>query len=434
MGGIVASIERGGIAEALGLMPGDEIVAINGHDLRDSIDYRFFVSDEFITLAVQRGGQVTRFEIEKDADTLLGIEFTDDLFDGIRTCGARCIFCFVEQLPKGLRKSLYLKDDDYRLSFLHGNYVTLANVSQEELDRVVEQRLSPLYISVHAVDDALRQRMLGREAPDILGQIDYLAAARITMHTQIVLCPGINDGEYLSDSIRELSNRYPSVQSVAVVPVGLTAHRRNKTPIPEMDRDYAQGILDLVAREQKRLLAKHGSRIVWAADEFYLKAGKSVPNSSTYEGYPQLGNGVGMVRRFLDSGRRAKAILKDGFKGKLHVTLVSGTLFAPILAQWASSIGCNGLEINVIPVTNNLFGDSVTVTGLLAGRDVIDQLKGRKLGDVVFVPDVALRDGVFLDDVTLGDVESALGHKFEAIAPNPVRLARRIIELAGGCI
>jgi putative radical SAM enzyme (TIGR03279 family) len=433
MGGIVASNERGGIAEALGLMPGDEIVAINGHELRDSIDYRFFVSDDFISLAVRRGGQLTQFEIEKDPDTLLGVQFTDELFDGVRTCGARCIFCFVEQLPKGLRKSLYLKDDDYRLSFLHGNYVTLANVSQEELDRVVEQRLSPLYISVHAVDDVLRQRMLGRKAPGILWQIDYLAAARITMHTQIVLCPGINDGGYLSGSIRELSNRYPSVQSIAVVPVGLTAHRRGKTAIPQIHREYAQSILDLVACEQKRLLAEYGSRIVWAADEFYLKAGKPVPNSSTYEGYPQLGNGVGMVRRFLDSGRRSKTILDDSFKGKLHATLVSGTLFAPILAKWALSIERDGPEIDVLPVTNNLFGDSVTVTGLLAGRDVIDQLKGRRLGDVVFVPDVALRDGVFLDEVTLDDVESALGRKVEAIAPNPVRLARRMIELAGGC-
>ncbi len=433
MGGVVSSIERGGMAEALGLMPGDEIVAINGHELRDSIDYRFFVSDEFITLAVSRGGHLNQFKIEKDADTLLGVEFTDELFDGIRTCGARCLFCFVEQLPKGLRKSLYLKDDDYRLSFLHGNYVTLANVSQAELERVVEQRLSPLYISVHAVDDDLRHRMLGRDAPSILGQIDHLAIARITMHTQIVLCPGINDSDYLLDSIRELSKRHPAVQSIAVVPVGLTAHRRNKTPIPEIDRDYAQSILELVAREQKRLLAKRGSRIVWAADEFFLKAGKPVPSSSTYEGYAQLGNGVGMVRRFLDSGRRAKTILNESFKGSLRVTLISGALFAPILAQWARSIGCEGLDIRVVPVENRLFGESVTVTGLMTGRDVIDQLHGRELGDIVFVPAVALRDGVFLDDVTLEDVATSVGCRVEAIAPNPVRLVRRLIELAGGC-
>jgi putative radical SAM enzyme (TIGR03279 family) len=434
LGGVIASVERGGIADCIGLLPGDEIPAINGHELHDSIDYRFCASDEFISLTVRRGTTDTTYEIEKDPDDLLGVEFTDELFDGIRTCGARCVFCFVEQLPKGMRKSLYLKDDDYRLSFLHGNYVTLANVTDSDLQRIAAQRLSPLYISVHTSDDSLRRQMLGRDAPSILNQIDILAEARITMHTQIVLCPGINDGSYLIDTIRKLSARYPFVQSIAVVPVGLTSHRDGKKHIRQVDEDNARRVLRIVGIEQKRLLGENGSRTVWAADEFYLKAGKPVPVSSIYEGYPQLGNGVGVVRRFVDSGRWARAVLRKEFRGSLRGTLVTGTLAAPILARWASSLDIPGLRLDVVAVTNWLLGDSVTVAGLMAGRDVIDQLKGKELGDVVFVPDIALRDGVFLDDVTHEDVAKALGSRVEAVEPNPVKLARRIIEIAGGLV
>ena len=220
MGGIVSSIEPGSIADDLGWAVGDEIVSINDHALHDIIDYRFYTADEFINVLVRRGEQRATFEIEKDYEMALGVSFKDVLFDGVRTCGAHCVFCFVEQLPKGLRESLYLKDDDYRLSFLHGNYVTLANVTDDDLQRIVEQRLSPLYISVHTTQPELRQRMIGRDAPDILQQIDKLAQRNISLHTQIVLCRGINDGKHLQRTIEDLGARYPTVESIAVVPVG----------------------------------------------------------------------------------------------------------------------------------------------------------------------------------------------------------------------
>lgn len=437
MAGIIDRVEPDSIAYELGWRPGDEIVSINGHSLADLIDYRFYTSDEHLWVVV-RGGDVTvEFEIEKDYETDLGVSFKDALFDGVRTCGAKCIFCFVEQLPKGLRKSLYLKDDDYRLSFLHGNYVTLGNVSDDDLQRIVTQRLSPLYISVHTTDPQLRERMLGREAPDILDQIDALAKGNITLHTQIVLCRGINDGRYLAQAIDDLAERYPTVRSIAVVPAGITAHRRNKTAIGSIDAQYSANILDKVGRWQKRFLAEKRTRLVWAADEFYLSAGRGVPKASAYEGFLQIENGVGLIRKFEDSGYRAKRLLSaaraENREKPLWISVVTGQLAAPVVREWAESVSTDVLRISVHPILSYLFGESVTVTGLMAGRDVVDQLRGKDLGDVLVVPSVALRDGAFLDDVTLEQVGQALGVRVVAVKPTPFALARLIRgELAVG--
>lgn len=408
MGGIVASIEPGSIADDLGWRPGDEIVSINGYDLHDILDYRFYSDDEFLDIVVQRCDRTAEFEIEKDLDISLGVEFKDILFDGVRTCGAHCVFCFVDQLPKGLRKSLYLKDDDYRLSFLHGNFITLANVTDEDLERIVTQRLGPLYISVHTTDHALRQRMLGRSCPDILMQIDALTKGRIALHTQIVLCRGINDGEHLERTISSLADRYPTVQSIAIVPAGITKHRRNKTPIEAIDARYSGEIICKTIRWQKQFLAEVGTRLVWAADELYLNAGRPVPKALVYEGFPQIENGVGLVRKFKDSAYRAKRLFPAALPKPLTVTLVTGVMAAPLLQAWAASLQCEDLNIDVVPIVNHLFGETVTVAGLIAGQDVIEQLKGRNLGDLLFIPSVALRDGAFLDDVTLADVERSL--------------------------
>ena len=435
MPGIINTVEPDSIAEELGWQPGDAIVSINGHELSDLIDYRFYTADEHLIVLVRRGEESAEFEIEKDYDTDLGVTFRDALFDGVRTCGAKCIFCFVEQLPKGLRKSLYLKDDDFRLSFLHGNYVTLADVSEDDLQRIVNQRLSPLYISVHTTDPELRVRMLGREAPSILDQIDSLATGNITLHTQIVLCRGINDGEYLDRSIADLSARYPTVQSVAVVPAGITSHRRNNTPIEPIDAQYSCEILDKVRCWQRRFRADKGTRFVWAADEFYLSAGRPVPRASTYEGFPQIENGVGLVRKFKDSAYRARRLpLLMGEnagvrgKGKRVISLVTGQLAAPVVGEWADSLNSDSLAVKVYPIANRLFGESVTVAGLISGRDVIEQLKGENLGDLLVVPSVALLDGVFLDDVTLADVRQALGTRVLASPPSPLALVRLLAK------
>ena len=424
-GGIISSIEPGSIAEELGWEVGDEIVSINGNMLRDVIDYRFHSSEEYIKVLLRRGEETAFFEIEKDYGMPLGVSFDEALFDGVRTCGANCIFCFVEQLPKGLRKSLYLKDDDYRLSFLHGNYVTLANAAGDDIERIVTQRLSPLYISVHTTDSSLREKMLGRDAPSILDQIDRLTDGRITLHTQIVLCRGINDGEYLDQSISDLAARYPTVASIAIVPVGLTAHRRNATPIGAIDVQYSGLILDKVKQWQRQFKKDKGTRLVWAADEFYLNAGVAVPLRDAYEGFPQLENGVGLVRKFKDSSYRAKRNMPSISK-PLKVSLITGKLAEPLLKQWAESIRSEMLDISVFPIENKLFGSSVTVTGLMAGNDVIAQLEGVDIGDVLFVPSVALRDDTFLDDVTIEDVQKALKCKIVVVEPTPNDLVRAL--------
>lgn len=428
-GGVIESIEPRSIADELGWRPGDEILAVNNNALHDVVDFRFYSSEEHITVTIRRGDQIADFEIEKDAAEPLGVDFKDILFDGVRLCGAHCIFCFVEQLPRGLRGSLYLKDDDFRLSFLHGNFITLANLSETDLQRIVMQRLSPLYVSVHTTDHKLREQMLGRKAPDILAQIDFLARGRIELHTQIVLCPGINDGDYLWRTIEDLAVRYPTIQSVAIVPVGLTAYRRNKTPIGSVDAQYSIRLLDIVKQKQKRFLAEKKTRLVWAADEFYLCAGRPVPKSSAYEGFPQIENGVGLVRTFKDSAARAKRIIPRALPKPMSVSIATGKLAAPLIEEWIKTFRVENLRVQVIPVENTLFGSTVTVAGLLAGQDVIDQLSDRDLGDVVFIPSVAVRDGVFLDDVSLNEVSSAVGCQVVSIVPQPYQFIKRIIEL-----
>lgn len=436
MGGIIDTTEPESIACDLGWRPGDEIVSINGHELSDILDYRFYSAEEHLNVLVRRRDQTAEFEIEKDIDTDLGVTFADALFDGVRTCGARCIFCFVDQLPKGLRKSLYLKDDDYRLSFLHGNFVTLANCTDDDLKRIVTQRLSPLYVSVHTTDPTLRDRMLGRSSPPILEQIDTLAAGNITLHTQIVLCRQVNDGEHLDRTITDLAARHPTVSSVALVPAGVTAHRRHNTPIPPIDAKYSVEILCKVRSWQHKFSTELGTRLVWAADEFYLNAGRGVPKASAYEGFPQIENGVGLVRKFLDSARRSLRLVRKmaGVTAEpLAVSLVTGTLAAPIIRRWAESVESDALTITVVPIANRLFGDSVTVAGLIAGQDIIDQLRGRPVGDLLVIPSVALRDGAFLDDVTPDDIARALGLRVLVSPPTPSALIRLLCqELSAG--
>jgi putative radical SAM enzyme (TIGR03279 family) len=429
MGGVISAIEPDSIAEDLGWRPGDEIISINDHNLSDVIDFRFYCADESLSIVIKRGSRHIRFDIEKDEDLPLGVEFKDVLFDGVRTCGAHCIFCFVEQLPRGLRKSLYLKDDDYRLSFLDGNFVTLANVTETDLDRIVTQRLTPLYVSVHATDPDLRKIILGRDIPDILHQIGRLSEGRITLNTQVVLCRGINDGAYLDRTIEDLSSRYPTVSSIAIVPVGISKHRRHTMRIQPIGAQYSAEILYKVKQWQHKFLNEKGTRLVWAADEFYLSAGRPVSGASAYEGFPQIENGIGLVRRFKDSAARARQILPASVPRPLHVSIVTGRSAAPIVKKWAESLRCENLSIQVFPITNRLFGEMVTVTGLIAGNDIIAQLKGCELGDILFVPAVSLRDGAFLDDVTIDDLRDTFGMPVEPVEPGPYRLVRRIIKL-----
>ncbi len=412
MGGIIAAVRTGSVAEELGLRPGDELLSINGHPLRDVIDYRFYGAEEELELVIRRDGQRLVCLLERSYGEELGIEFVEPTFDGIRRCNNRCPFCFVDQLPRGMRRSLYVKDDDYRLSFLFGNFVTLTNLTEADWQRLAEQRLSPLYVSVHATDLALRRRLLGNpSAPDVLQQIGRLGELGIRVHAQIVLVPGLNDGEHLARTVADLAALHPTVQSIAVIPVGLTKHRppglRPYTP------DEARAIVTQVESWQRQYRARYGVGLVYAADEWYLLAGKEVPQAEEYDGFPQLENGVGLTRLLLDERLQ---ITGGGLQvGK--VTLVCGTLIAPVLealvAEWGKSVAFP--QSVVIPVENRFFGPTVTVSGLLVGRDVIEALRGRDLGEVVFLPR-AMFDAAgerTLDDMSPAEIEERLGTRVE---------------------
>lgn len=428
---IISGIDPDSIASELDWQPGDEIVTINGKKLHDILDYRYFCADEDLEVVLKRGSELLEFEIEKDYEDSLGAQFSNPLFDGMHSCGANCMFCFVEQLPNGLRKSLYVKDDDYRLSFLDGCFVTLANVTQSDLKRIIQQRLSPLYVSVHATDHELRQKMLGRKTADIMQQLKTLVDGHISIHTQIVLCPGVNDGSVLERSLADLCSFYPSVESIAVVPVGLTGHRSGLQSLAPVDHDKAVEVIKQVDDCQRKCMEMYDSRLVWAADEFYLLAGRTIPGNSTYEGYPQLENGVGLIRQFLNGIPASRKMLNTQFSGSLNVTLLTGASASDLLTDWAKSINVTGLNLNVKTITNTILGQSITVAGLMCGKDILNQTNKMESTDLILIPDVAVRSGVFLDDVSLDDLRKALGCHVIAIEPSPQSAARTILEAAG---
>ncbi len=431
---LIDHVMPGSIAEELEIEPGDRLVAINSQRLRDIIDFTFHADDEELTLEILKpSGERWEAEIERDGDEPLGLVFAPPTPS---QCGNKCVFCFVHQLPKGLRRPLYVKDEDYRLSFLYGNYVTLSNIGREELDRIVDQRLSPLYISVHATNPALRERLLGRT--DILPILDVmreLAAARIVMHTQVVLCPGLNDGEELARTVRDLAGLHPWVESLAIVPVGLTKHRRGLPALEPVTAPHAEAFIRTWQPEAERLARELGAPFLFLADEFYIKAGLSFPPLATYGDLPQIENGVGMIPLFLDEADR---VLKKARKGRpVTVTVVTGESPYRYLAEFLEKLSTRtGATLNPVAVRNRLFGESVTVTGLVAGKDIAEELTGQELGDAVLIPDVMLKEGegVFLDDLPVDDLEKALGTREVVVEATPagigdgVRLVRSFLR------
>ncbi len=396
------------IAAELGLRPGDVLLSVNGHALRDVIDYRFYGAEEKLELVVERGGERTVYQVERDYDQELGIEFSEPTFDGLRHCNNGCEFCFLKGMPPGMRRSLYVKDDDYRYSFLFGNFITLTNLTEDDWDRLAEQRLSPLYVSVHATDLALRRRILGSPAaPDGVEQLKRLGGLGIQVHAQIVLSPGLNDGPHLARTVAALAALYPTVQSIAVVPLGLTRYHR--CPFRLYETEEVWPILAQISVWQRAYRRQHGLNLVYASDEWYLLVGLEVPPSEEYDGFPQLENGVGLTRVFLDEEFRVSSF---GFwVGK--ATLVCGTLIAPVLERKVAELPQGVVE--VVPVENHFFGPTVTVSGLLTGRDVIEALRERDLGDVVFLPR-AMFDAsgeLTLDDMSLAEIGKRLGVRVE---------------------
>lgn len=407
---VVAKTQPGSIAAQIGVEPGDRLLALNGNPVDDWLDYRFYSTDEQLTVTLgKKSGERWLLDIEKDYDEDLGLVFAEPLAT-LHRCQNRCLFCFVDQMPPGLRSSLYVKDDDYRLSFMEGNFVTLTNVGERELERIADQKLSPLYISVHTTNPALRRRMLGHpRAGNIMAQLRFLHDAGIEMHTQVVLCPGLNDGAELRRTVRDLAGLWPAVRSLAVVPVGRTRFREGLYPLRGFTPAESRGLVEEITRQQAQYVQELGSAFIHLADEFYLTAGQEVPPAAAYEGFPQLENGVGLARLFLDEWSAVRDKLPEGVPPR-RVTVVTGRLGAQLLAPVAEHLNrIRGLHLDLAVVENDFFGRTVTVAGLLTGTDIRKQLRGKMLGDLVVVPQSALRDGhLFLDDTTLPELQNAL--------------------------
>jgi len=397
-------------ASTVGIRPGDVLEKLNGNRIRDVVDYIYYSADGPPLRMVFRRGNA-RFSVELDCDGECGISF--DI--RIRRCGNKCIFCFVDQLPRGMRRSLYIKDEDYRLSFLHGAYITLTNISNRDIKRIIDQRLSPLYISVHTTDPVLRGRMLGLKGEsDILGIIDILAGGRIEMHCQVVICPGINDGEALEKTIFDLAEYFPYIRSVALVPVGLTRYRDGLPRLRPVGRREAADYMIMAKRLGSNFKRDIGENFVYPADELYLLSGEGIPPASEYAGFYQIENGVGMVRDFLDSFERRVNELEGLPSERPGVTIVTGKLAYPFMrnvAERVSEVG--GVDIEVIGVKNRFFGDGVTVSGLLTGRDITYTLskESRLKGAVLLPPNCVNSCGVLLDDVSVDEISASLSRE-----------------------
>lgn len=429
---IIERVLPGSIAEELEIAPGDRLVAMNGEPLRDIIDYNFHCGEERLVLEVAKAdGDLWEIEVEKDEDESLGIIFPPP---APARCGNKCVFCFVHQLPRGLRSPLYVKDEDYRLSFLYGNYVTLANIGNDELVRIKEQRLSPLYISVHATDPAVRERLLGTTGlRPILEVLEELAASRISVHTQVVLCPGWNDGEVLDRTVSDLAGLYPAVQSLAIVPVGLTKHRRHLPQLESVTGEYAAAFISSWEPRARDIADKVGAPFLFLADEFFVKAGLPFPQLDTYGDLPQLENGIGMIPLFLSE---AAEVLDEAERLKgCTGTVVTGESPYPYLADFLCHLSAKtGVTLRPRAVPSLLFGEMVTVTGLVAGRDIVAALHGEELGDFVLVPDVMLKEGegIFLDDVTVDELEEELGIEVVVVASTPRGIYEAVVARGGG--
>lgn len=422
-GGVVDAVRPGSIADEIGLRPGDRIVAIDGRPLRDAVDFQFYAAEEAIRLDAVRGEASIVFNVEKHPDEDLGIGFQDAAFDGVRLCNNACFFCFLKGNPKGLRKTLYVKDDDYRLSFAHGNFVTLTNLTEADWTRLDEQRLSPLNVSVHATEPELRRQMLGnRSAPDICQQLRRLGSMGIRANTQVVLCPGVNDGDALGRTIDDLAALYPTVQTISIVPVGATTVAEERierggraADVAGCSPDHARAIVKLVAPHQKRFRRQHGRTLVYLADEYYLLAGVQPPGTAHYDGFPQFENGIGMARSLLDGWRRVQRTATARVSPRSDVrriTIVCATLIAPVLERTAAEFAAlTGVETTVHPIANTFFGARVNVSGLLVAADLERGLRDRDLGDIVILPRYALdyTGNRFLDDGTPAGLQHTLG-------------------------
>ncbi len=428
----IACVTADSIAAELEIQPGDVLLSVNGVQIADVFDYQYQIHEEYLTVVIRKqDGEEWELEIEKEYDEDLGIEFESGLMDDYRTCSNHCIFCFIDQMPPGMRKTLYVKDDDARLSFLQGNYITLTNMKDEDIERVIRYKLAPVNISVQAMNPDLRCKMLrNRFAGQALSKMRRLYEAGIEMNGQIVLCKGINDGQELERSIRELTAYIPKMQSVSVVPVGLTRYREGLYPLEPFTQADARTVLEMIHKWQAYCMKRWGIHFVHASDEWYLLADAPLPKADSYDGYVQLENGVGMIRLLLDEFREAveaaEVMETAGQKPLVYkqgrLSAATGLLAAPLLRKLADEFMRRfpGREIKVFPIRNDFFGEQITVAGLLTGHDLLEQLKGQDLGSCLLLPCSLLRSGeeVFLDDLTVTELKNALQVKIVIVNSN----------------
>lgn len=430
----IESVEENSYAQRAGVLAGDELVKINNRDIYDVLDYRFFIQGKKLSLELLRNGEAVNASIRKsDEFADIGLVFSTYLMDKQHTCKNKCIFCFVDQMPKGMRKSLYFKDDDSRMSFLFGNYITLTGLCEREAQRIIDMHISPVNISVHTMNPALRVEMMKNPfAGESLKFLDRFSEAGIDMNTQLVLCPGINDGDELRFSLEELSKLYPSVKSIAAVPVGLTKHRDGLYPLETYSKEQAAQVIDIIDEFNAHFAYyNNGEALAFASDEFYLIAERELPDASYYGDFLQLDNGVGMCALLKEEFSEALENA-DAAECKRNVTIATGEAAFPLLSELSAKAekAFRGLKVNVIRIKNKFFGETVTVAGLITGADFKEQLKGLDLGDELLIPRVSLRNegDVFLDDVSLTELEEYLNVKTTAVENNGADLLDMIIN------
>ena len=415
---LICGVEEGSIAEELEIAAGDFLLSINDKEIEDIFDYHYLVEDEYLEILIEKqDGEEWLLEVEKEADEDLGLTFGESLMDQYRSCHNKCVFCFIDQNPPGMRETIYFKDDDTRLSFLQGNYVSLTNLKKKDIERIIEYKLAPINISIHTTNKELRCKMLNnRFAGDVIEYIDMLYEAGIPMNAQIVLCKGLNDGDELEKTISDLMSYAPVIQSLAIVPVGLTKYREGLYPLESFNREDAVNLINTVHKYQQIAMEKHNYHFVHASDEWYINAGMEMPDADNYDGYIQLENGVGMTRLFADEVKEAVEIYNDEHEGlstvNKTVSTITGVLvndsMVKILDEFKTV--APDLRINVYPIVNHFFGEKITVTGLLTGRDIVAQLKGKELGEALYLPCNVLKadEDIFLDDMTLEEFQNAL--------------------------
>ncbi len=425
MKNVIIMVEEDSIAEEMEIEVGDILISINGTEVKDVFDYRYLIQDEFLEVEIEKsalGGETWVLEIEKEQYDDLGIVFESGLMDNQKSCTNKCIFCFIDQLPKGMRETLYFKDDDSRLSFLQGNYVTLTNMKDEDLDRIIFYHLSPINVSVHTTNLELRKEMLkNKNAVKIVDNIKKIVDAGIQLNFQIVMVRGVNDGEELDKTIKDLSDFMPNAQSLSVVPVGITKYREGLYDMKELDKEYANKCIDQVEKWQKELKEKHGSSFVFISDEYYVVAEREIPDYDSYENFPQIENGVGMMACLKHDV--LEALEENEYKNPVNsdkIGIITGELSYNFIVELVNTIKekYNNIDVDVLKVENNFFGRTINVSGLLTGADIIGTIKGNnKQYSKIIIPKNCLRDGdvVFLDDLEISDAEEQTGFKFVSI-------------------